>query len=210
VTRSGATPVTVLVDRKNALAGSQIAVLAQHDVDQGAVAVDRPIQIPPLTTHSDVRFIDIPAAAHSALAFATEVLRQSRRQLCLPLPHRLLGEDEPAGQKHLRQVAQAQLVAQATEHNEGNDVARVLCLIQHVSAAFIELLAAAAAEPAVALCRPLWSFADRGRSTCRTAHLASLPLGVTTDRTWRESWQNPSIDRVPPDCRYNGNSLDHR
>ena len=56
----------------------------------------------------------------------------------------------------------ASLVAQEPGHYEGNDVARVLCLIQHAIAAFAELLATPAAEPAVALCSPLRSFADRG------------------------------------------------
>jgi hypothetical protein len=71
---------------KECLGGSQVAVLAQHDIDQGAVTIDRPIQIPPLAAHSDVRFIDIPAATDPAFALAPEVLRQSRCQLRLPLP----------------------------------------------------------------------------------------------------------------------------
>jgi hypothetical protein len=32
------------------LGGSQVAVLTQHDVDQGAVAIDCAMQIPPLAT----------------------------------------------------------------------------------------------------------------------------------------------------------------
>ena len=39
---------------KECLGGRQIAVLAQHDVDQGTVAIDRAIEIPPLAPHSDV------------------------------------------------------------------------------------------------------------------------------------------------------------
>ena len=98
---------------KECLGGRQIAVLAQHDVDQGTVAIDRAIQIPPPASHSNVRLIDLPAATDPALAFAAQVLGQSRGELGFPLPHCLVGEDEAAGQEHLRQVPQAQLVPQA-------------------------------------------------------------------------------------------------
>ena len=33
------------------LGGGKVAVLTQHHVDQGASAIDRAIQIPPITTH---------------------------------------------------------------------------------------------------------------------------------------------------------------
>src|SRR3954454_20738397 len=51
-----------------------------------------------------------------------------------------------------RSVAQAQLVAQAPEHDEGDDVGRVLGPVQHRAGALVELPAApAAAEPAIVL-----------------------------------------------------------
>ena len=50
------------------LGGFLIAGFAQVDVDQVAVAVDRPVQVLPLTRNFDVRFIDIPAAV--SLAFS--------------------------------------------------------------------------------------------------------------------------------------------
>ncbi len=46
---------------KECLGGRQIAVLPQHDVDQGTVAIDRTIEIPPSAPHSNVRLIDVPA-----------------------------------------------------------------------------------------------------------------------------------------------------
>jgi hypothetical protein len=76
---------------KECLGGRQIAVLAQHDIDQGTVAVDRTIQIPPLATYSDVRLIDVPAAPDPALAFAAQMLSQSRGELGFPqLQHRYM------------------------------------------------------------------------------------------------------------------------
>ena len=50
------------------LGGFLIAGLAQVDIDQVAVAVDRPVQVLPLARNFDVRFIDIPAAVSLALA----------------------------------------------------------------------------------------------------------------------------------------------
>src|ERR1700749_4750451 len=66
---------------KECLGGSEVAVLAQHDVDQGTVTIDRAIQIPPLAADSDIRLVDEPAAAHSAFALAAQVLGQSRCEL---------------------------------------------------------------------------------------------------------------------------------
>src|SRR3954451_3011843 len=43
------------------LGGSHVAGLAQVDVDQGAVAVDRPVEIAPLSGDLDVGLIDVPA-----------------------------------------------------------------------------------------------------------------------------------------------------
>ena len=54
------------------LGGFLIAGLAQVDVDQVAVAVDRPVQILPLASHPDVGFIDIPAAAGLAFSSLTQ------------------------------------------------------------------------------------------------------------------------------------------
>ena len=51
---------------KERLGGSQIAVLAQHDIDQGAVTIGRPIQIPPLAPHLRWRF-----SARAGVSFAS-------------------------------------------------------------------------------------------------------------------------------------------
>src|SRR5437764_1211850 len=54
----------------------------------------------------------------------------------------LMAEYDTAHGEHLGQVAQAQLVAQAPEHHERDDVGRILRPIQHRAGAFVELLAA--------------------------------------------------------------------
>src|SRR4051794_4626678 len=49
------------------------------------------------------------------------------------------------------QITEGQAVAQAPQHHGGDDVGGVLGVVQHATAAFVELLAAvSAAEPAVA------------------------------------------------------------
>src|SRR5690349_3061934 len=96
----------------------------------------------PAATHFDERLVDIPAAADAAASTATEFLSQSRREFRLPIPHRLMAEHDAADQEHLGEIAQAELVAQAPEHHERDDVARILRPVQQAGAALIELLAA--------------------------------------------------------------------
>jgi hypothetical protein len=39
-----------------------------RSVDQGAIAIDRAIQIPPTTTHPNVCVVDVPASADFAFS----------------------------------------------------------------------------------------------------------------------------------------------
>src|ERR1700735_685650 len=48
--------------------GSKVTMLAEHDVNQGAVAIDRAIEIPPSAPHPDIRLINVPAGANPAFA----------------------------------------------------------------------------------------------------------------------------------------------
>ena len=61
------------------LGGSEVTMLAQHDVHQSAVAIDGAIEIPPAATHSDIGLINIPTAADAAFASSPQVLGQRRR-----------------------------------------------------------------------------------------------------------------------------------
>jgi hypothetical protein len=60
---------------------SKVTMLAQPDVNQGAVAIDRAIEIPPSATHPDIRLINLPAWANPAFALPTQVLGKRWRQL---------------------------------------------------------------------------------------------------------------------------------
>ena len=113
---------------------SKVTMLAQPDVNQSAVAINRPIQIPPSAPHPDIRLINVPAGANPAFASPTQVLGKRWRQLGLPIAHRFVAEDEPASQEHLCQIPQAQLVPQPPEHHECGDIARILRTVEHTDA----------------------------------------------------------------------------
>ena len=168
--------------------GSKVTMLAEHDVNQGAVAIDRAIQIPPSAPHQDIRLVNVPAGANPASASPTQVLGKRRRQLCLPIAHRFIAEDEPAGQEHLGQIPQAQLVPQPPEHHECDDIARILHTVKQADAAFVELLAAVPAPvPAIALRGPLRPLADRRRSTA--GHLITLHPLTRAQRARSTRWR---------------------
>jgi hypothetical protein len=48
-----------------------VTMLAQHGVDEIAIAVDGPIQVGPATTNLQVRFIHVPAPAAAGASFAS-------------------------------------------------------------------------------------------------------------------------------------------
>ena len=52
---------------KEGLGRGEVAVLAQHDINQGAIAIDRTIQILPAGVHPDIGLVDVPASADFAL-----------------------------------------------------------------------------------------------------------------------------------------------
>src|ERR1700728_5142611 len=84
--------------------GSKVTLLTEHDVNQGAVAIDRAIEIPPSAPHPDICLVDVPAGANPAFVSPTQVLGKRWRQFGLPIAHRFIAEDEPPGQEHLGQI----------------------------------------------------------------------------------------------------------
>ena len=82
-----------------------------------------------------------------------------------------MAEHEAADEEHLGQVTQGELVAQAPEHHERDDVARVLGSVQQAAGALVELLAApTAAEAAIALGRALGALRHCRRAAPDTPH----------------------------------------
>jgi hypothetical protein len=85
-------------------------------------------------------------------------------------------EHDAADQEHLRQIAQAEFVAQPPEHHERDDVGRVLRPVQQALTALVELFAAVAtAKSAVAPRGPLAPFRNGCRAAPNAPHLSHAP-----------------------------------
>ena len=50
------------------LRGSEVSPLAEPELNGVTIAVDGPLQVPPLTAHLDIGFVDMPPATDRALA----------------------------------------------------------------------------------------------------------------------------------------------
>ena len=72
---------------KERLGRGEIAVLAQHHIHQGAVSIDRPIEITPAAADLDVSLVHIPTRRQPAApAPLTEFVGKDRGELRLPFP----------------------------------------------------------------------------------------------------------------------------
>ena len=70
-----------------------------------------------------------------------------------------MGEDEATEREHLDEIAQAERVAQAPQHDEADDVGRILQAVEHRAAALVEAaMTVPAAEAAIAQFRPIGAF----------------------------------------------------
>ena len=111
--------------------GFLIAGLAQVDVDQVAVAIDRPVQVLPLARNFDVRFIDIPAPAGFALAPLAQGIGEQRRQSGFPVADRFMAEHQAAQKQDLGEIPQAEFHPQPPQHDQKNYVGWQLKPVQH-------------------------------------------------------------------------------
>jgi hypothetical protein len=66
------------------------------------------------------------------------------RDLGFPVADRPVTEHNAADREHLRKIAQAEFVAQPPEHDESDDVGRILDGVQQALTSFVELLATCA------------------------------------------------------------------
>jgi hypothetical protein len=156
VTRAG---ITVLADRKNALAAAMSRFSLSLTSTKGTRTIDGTIEIAPATVDLDVCLVNLPTLADPSFTPPPEAIDQGRRQLRLPIANCLIAEFDAKDQEHLWQIAQAQLVGKAPEDHECDDVGWKLGAIENSIASLIELLATGAApEASVTLGRPLGSF----------------------------------------------------
>jgi hypothetical protein len=171
---------------------SHVAPLAQHRVDQVAVPINRPIEVAPPAADLQVGLVKVPVYAGSAPGavppFAQRI-SQDRQQFRIPIPNRLMANDEPAEQEHFAQIPERQPIAQTAENHKADDVARKGGPVQHAVTALVELpTAVPAAKPLVALSRDLTTLRNRRGATTdtiyteiRTAPAASSPTKFTAE-----------------------------
>ena len=107
------------------------------------------VAIAPAAMHFDGRLVHISTAAYPA-APSAQVLGRGGGELGLAAADGFVAKHHVLDGELLEQVTQGEFVTQAPDHDECDDVGRVLRRAQHVAAAFIELLATlAAAETAI-------------------------------------------------------------
>jgi len=129
---------------------------AQPRVDQIPLPVDRPVAGTPATVNRDIRLIRMPLGACGAAPFGAQLRGDQWGEARLPVPHRLVREDEAALEEHLGHIPQAALITQAPQHHEQDDVSGGLHVIERRAGALVaDPPAAGAAEGALAQRRPL-------------------------------------------------------
>jgi hypothetical protein len=96
---------------EEALGGSQIAPFAEPEFDRVSNAVNGTVEISPLPTHLDVRFVDMPTPADGPLA-PVEALEQFRRVANgLSVDGRMIDGEAPLGHR-LFKISQAQAISE--------------------------------------------------------------------------------------------------
>ena len=111
---------------EKALGCLHISLLAEHRINQIAISIDGSIEIAPFSFDVDVGLINIPGSPCLSTSFGTQLVCHEWSKARFPVPDCLMGELKAALQKHFSQVTQAQLVPQAPENDEQNDIGRVL------------------------------------------------------------------------------------
>src|SRR6516225_1572826 len=106
-----------------------------------------------------------------------------------------MAEHDTADQEHLREITQAQLIAEAPKDHEGNYVAWVLRSVQLAGAALVELSAALpATKPTVSLCCPFRPLRHGRRPATHASHtLAPLPRSETLASVSNAGQKTPTL-----------------
>ena len=110
VTRSGTRPVADFAERKKAFA----AAMSRCSVDQGAIAVDRTVEIAPAAANLQIRLIDVPRSSSSARPTTTpssQLIAQNGCEFRFPLADGFVAEDDATLEEHLAEVLQRETVA---------------------------------------------------------------------------------------------------
>ncbi len=93
------------------LGSSEVAPLAEPELDRVTITVDGPIQIFPLSSDFDVRFIDVPLPGNSSLS-SIEAPQKFGRVPNDPSVNGRMVDRDAALRHHLLQISEAQIVSQ--------------------------------------------------------------------------------------------------
>lgn len=112
--------------------GCVISLCAKQKVDRIAVAIDRSVQILPLASEPDVRFVHPPARADGAFA-PSERGYQHRRDLDRPAMDGGVINDNAALGHHFLNVPQAQRIGRVPANTREHHLQRVVHPLDHLT-----------------------------------------------------------------------------
>jgi hypothetical protein len=112
------------------LGRSQIAPLAEPELNRVAVAVDSPIEIPLMATDLDIGLIDVPLASDGSLAWIEALQQFGWVTDNSSMDGRMVDGDAPLGH-HLLQVPQAQIVREIPPHAEQDHGSIIMPALEH-------------------------------------------------------------------------------
>ena len=115
-----------------------VALLAQHRIQKLPVAVDGPVEVAPTPSDPHVGLVDVPGPTRLAASPGAEPFPQQRCEPRLPATNRLVGDLEAALEQQLRDISEAELVAQPPQDGEQHDVGRVVELVEAGAGPLVE------------------------------------------------------------------------
>jgi hypothetical protein len=140
--------------------------LAEPCVKHGASSVNRTVEGPPLSLDFAVRCSHIPALAHGTRAPPAQGLAAEWSPLALPLPHRVMGEEEATRETHCHEGPQAQCIAAAPPDNQAHHSRRRLeTMAQRPCAVMKATAAVTTADTKISEVGALRAFGGRGGLT---------------------------------------------
>ena len=191
VTRCGLRWATSTRRRRKRRGGVLIAVLAEHGVEEVAIAVDGAIERAPAARDLHGGLIDGPGDAGAASALGPEPVRPERREAELPTPDRLVGDPEASLEEQRGDVAEAARGTETPEYGEQDDIRRVLEIVERGAGPLVEGPPAGAARGRCgsrARCAAAagWSLRSHSGDSPQAVLSRSLVSATLTEDPWSE------------------------
>jgi hypothetical protein len=132
----------------------------------------RDTEVWPLTLDFYIRLIHVLAVTDGATAFFAQGVRQIRGEIYVPVPHGFMREHDGALEKHFGELPQAQLVPEAPQDDQADDIRGIVQPIEGRPGPFVEIGVPVADEPKPSireenLWKPLKRLLRTARAECR-------------------------------------------